>query len=132
METSLFLAKLIGPVLAVIGTSVLLNPTQFRAVANEIMQSPALIFVIGHVALPAGLATVLVHNVWIAGWPVLITILGWLGVIGGALRVVAPQRAAVVGRDLVERGPALKIAGSVWLLLGLTLCYFGYVSGSVT
>lgn len=128
METSLFLAKLIGPVIAIIGAAILFNPAQFRAVADEITGSPALVFVIGHIALPAGLATVLVHNVWVTGWPVLITMLGWLGVIGGAARILAPGRAAAAGQSIIARSAALRVAGCVWLLLGLVLSYFGYVS----
>ena len=34
----------------------------------------------------AGLAIVLVHNVWTFDWRVIITILGWLAVLGGIFR----------------------------------------------
>ena len=43
--------------------------------------------------MSAGLAVVLTHNVWVADWPVLITILGWLTAIAGAFRLLAPQDA---------------------------------------
>ncbi len=126
VNASIFLAKVIGPMLAVIGASILLNPKQFRSVAQEIMRSPALVFVIGHIALPAGIATVLVHNVWVLDWPVIITILGWAAAIGGAIRILAPQRATKVGREATEKPGTLPIAGGVWLVIGLVLSYFGF------
>ena len=48
--------------------------------------------------MTAGLALVLTHNVWRADWPVIITILGWLAAIGGAVRIVMPQGTERVGR----------------------------------
>ncbi len=126
MNASIFLAKVIGPMLAIIGASILLNPTQFRSVAQEIMRSPALVFVIGHIALPAGIATVLVHNVWVLDWPVIITILGWAAAIGGAIRILAPRRATDVGREVIEKRGVLPVVGSVWLIIGLVLAYFGF------
>lgn len=126
MDASIFLAKVIGPMLAVIGASILLNPKEFRGVAQEIMRSPALVFVIGHIALPAGIATVLVHNVWVLDWPVIITILGWAAAIGGAIRILAPQRASEVGREAIGKPGTLRIAGGVWLVIGLALSYFGF------
>ena len=46
----------------------------------------------------AGMALVLTHNVWTADWPLLITLLGWLGVIGGAVRIIVPQGTQEIGR----------------------------------
>ena len=130
METSILLAKIIGPTLAAIGASIVLNATQFREVAQDIMRSPGLVFVIGHIALPAGIATVLVHNVWVAGWPVIVTILGWLAIVGGTIRILAPQRASAAGREALTNPRTLIIAGCVWLLIGLTLSYFGFANRS--
>lgn len=130
MQTSIFLARVLGPTLAVIGAAILFNPARFREVAQDIMRSPGLVFVIGHIALPAGIATVLAHNVWVAGWPVIITILGWLAIVGGAVRILAPQRAGAAGREAVGNPRTLIIAGGVWLLIGLTLSYFGFANGS--
>lgn len=129
METSVFLAQIIGPTIAVAGGSILLNATQFREVAQDIMRSPGLVFVIGHIALPAGLATVLVHNIWVADWRVIITILGWLAITGGIIRILAPQRAGVVGREALAKPRTLILAGCVWLFVGLTLSYFGFANG---
>jgi hypothetical protein len=72
----------------------------------------------------------LVHNVWVLGWPVIITILGWLAVIGGTVRILAPQGAGNAGRKLIARPHIITISGAVWFVTGAVLCFFGYVSHS--
>ena len=83
--------------------------------------------------MTAGLAIVLTHNVWVANWPVLITVLGWLAAIGGAVRIVdAAGHREGRPRDAQQQARACTIAGAVWLALGAMLCYFGYISLTTT
>ena len=103
MKTSIFLAKLIGPVLLVLGTGMLVNAKAFRPVFEEIVRNRALVVLFGLMTMSAGLAVVLTHNVWVANWPVLITILGWLSLIAGAFRLLAPQDAIKFGRKMYEQ-----------------------------
>src|SRR5881392_4488705 len=90
MQTSIFIARLIGPVMLAVGIAVFANPRGFRDMSEEFFASRALMFLSGLLIMPAGLAIVLSHNVWTADWRVLITLLGWLIAIGGALRLLAP------------------------------------------
>jgi hypothetical protein len=46
-----------------------------------------LILITGVLAMTAGLAIVNTHNVWMLGWPVIVTLFGWALVIGGAVRI---------------------------------------------
>ena len=129
MSTSIFLARLIGPVMALVGVSVLVNQAAFRKMAQEFLVSPALIFFSGMILLPAGLAVVLSHNVWTFDWRVIITLLGWVAVISGALRVFAPNRAMDVGKKIAESQSVHNAAAAFWLVVGAILCYFGFFSG---
>jgi len=124
---SIFLAKLIGPFFLVVGASLLLNQAQFRTMADELMRSPALVFLTGLMILPAGLAIVLTHNVWAADWRVLITLLGWLSTLSGALRLAAPKRALDVGRRLYARPNVLYVSAAIWLAVGAVLSFYGYL-----
>ena len=127
MQTSLFLARLIGPVMLVVGLAVLANPAGFRAMAEEFMASRALMFLSGLITMPAGLAIVLAHNVWTADWRVLITIFGWLNTIGGALRLFGPLFVVRAGHAILRQPHFAPIAGAVWIALGLLFCFFGYL-----
>ena len=127
MQTSIFLARLIGPVMLMIGLAVFANPRGFREMAEEFMESRALMFLGGLITMPAGLAIVLTHNVWAADWRVLITILGWLSTIGGALRLFGPLFVVKAGHAMLGQPHFTTIAAAVWLVLGLLFCFFGYL-----
>src|SRR5260370_7941964 len=91
MQTSLFLARLIGPVMLVVGLAVFANPRGFRGMSEEFLASRTQMFLAGLIIMPTGLAIVLTHNVWTADWRVLITAFGWLSAIGGPLRPFRPR-----------------------------------------
>jgi len=128
MATSIFLARLIGPVMALVGVSVLANEAAFRKLAQEFLRSPALIFLSGMILMPAGLAVVLSHNVWVADWPVIVTLLGWLAVITGAVRIFAPYRATTFAKKVLIYNFTIG-AAAFWVIVGAALCYFGFRSG---
>ena len=127
MTTSIFLARLIGPFALALGLALVVQGSGFRAFAGEFMASPALIFLSGIITLPAGLAIVLTHNVWTPDWRVIITIVGWLAVVTGAIRMILPQQAAAKGRTMIARPLVPKIGAAIWLAIGVLLCFFGYI-----
>ena len=127
MATSIFLAKLIGPLALALGVALLVHGAGFRTIANEFLASPALIFLSGIITLPAGLAIVLTHNVWTtADWRVLVTIVGWLALVTGAVRMIAPQWVATRGRKIFANPMTPKIGAAIWLAVGAILCFYGY------
>jgi hypothetical protein len=126
MQTSLFIARLIGPVMLVIGLAVFANQRGFRDMAEEFMASRALLFLSALLIMPAGLAIVLTHNVWTADWRVLITIFGWLATIGGAVRLFGPLFVVKAGRAVLKQPHFTSVAAAIWVVLGLLFCFFGY------
>ena len=127
MGNSVFLARLIGPLMLTVGIGIFVNGATYRMLADEFLRSRALIYLSGLLTMTAGLALILTHNVWRADWPVIITILGWLAAIGGAVRIIAPQGTERVGRQMLKHKHGLTIAGAVWLAVGAVLCLFGYL-----
>jgi len=126
MSTSVFLARLIGPVMLVIGLAVFANQRGFRDMAEEFMASRALLFLSALLIMPVGLAIVLTHNVWTADWRVLITIFGWLAAIGGAVRLFGPLFVVKAGRAVLKQPHFTSVAAAIWVVLGLLFCFFGY------
>src|SRR5206468_5783605 len=124
MTTSIFLARLIGPVMLVVGLAAFFNRRAFRDMAEEFLASPALLFLSGLLVMPMGLAIVLVHNVWTADWRVLITLFGWINTIGGALRLLAPTWVMQTGRIMLRRSGFVSVAAAIWVALGLLFCLF--------
>jgi hypothetical protein len=67
-----------------------------------------------------------VHNRWTNGWPVLVTILGWLFVLGGLARMLFPTGLAVIAAGIGQITGAI-IAGAIILLgLGAFLSFKAY------
>jgi hypothetical protein len=126
MPTSLFLAKLIGPLFLAVGVGLIANAAVYKKLAEEALASLALIYLSGLLAMTAGMAIVLSHNVWALDWRVLITLLGWLAAIGGAVRIVMPQGTQRIGRKFLKHPQGLIIAAAIWLAVGAVLCFFGY------
>ncbi len=127
MANSTFLARLIGPLMLAVGIGIFVNGQVYRVLADEFLRSRALVYLSGLLSMTAGLAIVLTHNVWRADWPVIITILGWLAVFGGAFRIICPQGTERVGRQMLKSKFGLTIAGAVWVAVGAILCLFGYL-----
>ena len=126
MSTSTFLARLIGPLFVAIGLGMLVNQDVFQTMAGEFLRSHALIYLSGLLTLVAGLAIVNTHNLWTRDWRVIITVLGWLSVIGGVLRIVLPQSVASLGAAIFARNGVPLVAAIVMLVLGGWLSFMGY------
>ena len=76
----------------------------------------------------AGLAIVLTHNVWVANWRVLITLIGWLMLIRGAVRILAPEMIMGYATRLLRNKQIIPVSGIVTGVLGVVFCYFGYAA----
>ena len=126
MKTSQFIARLIGPVVAVVGIGMLANGAQYRAIVDGFLRSPALIYIAGFLGLLGGLAIVNVHNSWDRGWPLIITVLGWLAIVGGAVRMLAPQIAAEAGAAMMAQPWLVTTLAILLLALGGFLSFKGY------
>ncbi len=108
MEASIFLAKLIGPILLLMGLFVVAQRDRMRRIGREFLDSEALIFISGVITLPAGLAIVITHNVWKPNWRVLITLFGWIVVFAGIGRLALPYIIKTVGNSMIET-PAFTV-----------------------
>jgi hypothetical protein len=128
MTTSVFLARLLGPLLLAVGASVLINPKPFHTMAGEVVRRITLVYLFGLFDFAAGLAIVLTHNVWAANWRVLITLIGWLMLIRGAVRILAPEAIMGFADKVLRKKQMMPVAAAVTGLLGLVLCYFGYAT----
>ena len=126
MSNSVFIARLIGPVMLVVGLAVLVNQRAFRELAEEFLASRALLFLSGLLIMPAGLAIVLTHNIWAADGRVMITLFGWLNLIGGAVRLFAPAYVMQTGRAMLKRPYFIPMAAAIWIVAGSLFCIFGF------
>ena len=74
----------------------------------------------------AGLAIVLYHNVWALDWRMIITLFGWMGLIGGATRIICFSWVKRVGEAMLDKPLTMTIGGVGWLIIAAVLCFYGY------
>jgi len=120
------IARLAGPLFVVIGIGILLNQPVYSAMVTEAVRSPILVYLSGVASLLAGLAILNAHRAWTADWRVIITVLGWLCVVGGIVRIVLPRLTVSLAPKIYSGPAAMLIAGAVVLVLGFYLSFEGY------
>jgi hypothetical protein len=120
------IARLIGPLFAALGLGMLVNATFYATAVGEGAASPVLIAISGMATLLGGIAILNAYHAWTYDWRVLVTIIGWLFIIAGLIRLILPKFVETAA-PAVYSGPAAGIvAGAVILVIGAVLSFAGY------
>ncbi len=68
------------------------------------------------------------HNRWEWHWTLIVTLFGWLAVIGGIVRMAAPQVVEQIGLRIIAHHTFFLMDGWVVVLFGVLLSYCGYLN----
>lgn len=126
METSIFLARVIGLVGIISTTAVVLRYKESLAFDKEAVKSPLLLYISGFIFLILGALIVVSHSIWVFDWRITITVLGWLVLLKGISRIFFPNAV----RRMIEKKKNNRkfILGEVVaLLISLYLLYYGFI-----
>jgi len=130
MTTSRYIARLMGPVLLLIGIGMVMGMLTegdgYSSIMKEFISSRALIFITGALALVAGLAVVNAHNLWVPDWRVIVTILGWLFIIRGVMNLVFPATVQTLGDRMIASHAGVLAGAALTIALGAILSIMGY------
>ncbi len=130
MAASELIAGLIGPVFVAFGALIVFRYGEFERVIADFTDNPGLIVLAGIPTLVAGLAIVRAHNLWVADWRVIVTILGWLSIVGGVFRILWPTLAGEMAKRLLANRALVTFVGGVELVLGALLSVLAYAGGN--
>ncbi len=119
MDNSKQIAGLVGPTLIamILTENPYVNPNLYDA------QIPPVVYLSGALMFVAGLAIVRSHNRWRPDWTVVLTIVGWLLLVLGLVRMAFPH-AYIDNIDPL--GPSVMLVEGALLLIGLFLTYNAY------
>jgi hypothetical protein len=129
METPKILARIIGPVMVASAVAVLLNLHGYPRLVEEYSKSASLCYLGGFMALLMGLVILQFHHIWELRWPVLITIIGWLCVVKGAVLMIIPGSMVSLLHSLTATSVPLVVSSLISLCIGAFLTMKGYRSG---
>lgn len=123
---TLFLATFLGWFLVILSFVFLFRTEPMKAVATNVIKDPGLFFIFALMTVIIGLFVVVSHNYWIMGWPVVVTILGWLILINGLFRLFFSERAVKLAKSVLKSTKKMRIAGIINLIIGLFLLVHVY------
>ena len=117
------LAILAGSAFLVVGLSLFTNPYVSTAM-NDLVNNQGLLWVTGLVTFVMGTVMLALYNTWSKSWRVLVTIIGWLAVIKGAVLMLFPQVMKLYvnflsNTTLTLSGIYAIVLGGVFLFLGI-------------
>jgi len=123
---SMFLTIVIGWYMVIFGALILIRHSYVKSVMADILVQRGLFFILAIITLILGLLLVASHNIWIMGWTVIITVFGWMVLIGGLFRLFFPEEAKKLGQSFLNHPVGMKIAGVVFLIFGVVLLLHVY------
>jgi hypothetical protein len=121
---SAFFAQVIGFYLIFMCISMLLQPQRFKKIMTDLLGHSASLFICGAMNILFGLIILVPHNIWVTGWPVLVTIIGWLTLAKGAITFFFPEKYLKLAKNLMDK-TGYQIWSWIWLLIGLYLVWMG-------
>lgn len=125
MNVSIFFAKALGLYLTIASLAIMINVQDSRLAITEMFNQRAVLFLTAIVTLILGIIMILFHNIWVADWRVIITVLCWLTFIKGIVRIYAPNIVRQ-WRGVFQSKISFLIIGFISLALGLYLLYMGF------
>ena len=126
MNTSLLLARIFGPYCMIVALSFILRRQDYAKVVDGFLKDPMIKIFGGAVALLIGLLVVNIHNVWVLGWAVIVTLIGWLSLIKGVVYFIFPDHLDKMAKRYSQNEKLLKVQLMVTFALGLILTLKGY------
>jgi hypothetical protein len=127
LPLTIFLGKLIGLYCITVALAMMARKQSAVATVKTLIRNPPLLLFAEVLGLAAGLAMVLSHNIWSGGaLPIVITLLGWLMAIRGAVLLGLPQDMTTKLFDALRYEEFFYVYMGVTLVLGLYLTIAGF------
>jgi hypothetical protein len=129
---TIFLSRLLGLYFILIALPMMLHKQAVMEMVTGLLRDPLMMFVLGLLALVAGLAMVLAHNIWSGGvLPVVVTIICWLALVKGLLFLLLfSGDAAGFYLGTLHYSQLFYLYMAICLALGAYLTYGGFASKS--
>lgn len=118
----LCVSQVVGLWLLLVALAIVTHQARFKKIVMETLNNPAVMTLSGLVALGLGLIIVVSNNIWVAAWPVLVTLVGWVFIFQGIMRLFWPEAFAKMMKDMLA-GSGYKVMAWVWLIVGAYLTY---------
>lgn len=127
MDLSHFLAKFLGSYMLIMAAIWLTRKEQFGVTVRNVMGTGNTYSMTAIIQIILGLLIVISHSVWTFDWRVLITLIGYLALTVGIVRLAFPEETKDYVLDAAEKGYWFLMG--ILVILGGTLAYNGFAGG---
>lgn len=127
MDVSIFLAKAIGLYYVIVAIAMFVNSSKFTAFLSDFAKNSTMLIPAGLFTLLIGILLVLTHNVWDSSWRIIISVIAWMALIRGIVCLIFPKWQISMIKRCVKSKQSYYSAVVIVLVLGIVLCYFGFV-----
>ncbi len=128
MAISLFLAKVMSIYFLLMTIIMIVRRRAMLAMFDQVVEQPAVLCMTAVFTLILGILLVVGHNIWVADWRIVITILAWLTLIKGVVNLLFPTFPSYMMKRMHNNGA--YISSIVFMLIvGLFLLYQGFGRG---
>lgn len=117
-------ATVIAWLVLLLGISYIVQAEHWAELARDALRFPHQYFPMVLMILVLGLTVVTLHNVWVADWPVVITVFGWIMVLKSMIYLLVPQVMTVfVAWAEASLALWIRLGGLLLAVLGAVLVY---------
>ena len=126
METSIFIAKSLGLYFLIAGFLMIVGAARMKPLLMDFMNNRGMVFFSGFLDLMIGILIVVSHNVWVYDWRFTITFIGYIAIIKGINRIMAPDVVIKAFNKVAMKNHFMGVAGLITLLFGVWYAYCGF------
>lgn len=126
MALSILVAKILAVAYISMSIGALSGQLDLEKVYKDMKKSSSFLIFAAMISLIVGMLLVDAHNLWVKDWRVLITLIGWAGVIKGSLILMFPNHLKIW--DPIFSCKFVKALPLFTLIFGLVFAYFGFVA----
>jgi len=124
---TIYLGKLMGLYCVIVALVMISHKETVVETMTALVHDAPVLFFVSIMAMIAGLAVVLAHNVWSGGaLPVLVTLVGWISLIKGLIFMFLPPATSVEYFESLRYGQLFYVYMSITLAIGICLTWFSF------
>lgn len=126
IDTSKFLAKVIGIYQIIISAMMLMNMNRFTSMIYILITNAPLMLIIGSFTLILGILLVVSHNIWQWSWRIIVTLVAWIVLLKGISIILFPEFIDKITILFVQNTTFAYCIAGLDFILGAVLIYFGF------
>lgn len=127
-ETTLFLAQVMGPTLALLGLGMLFNQKYYGKIFRTIGSEDFDMFLTPMILISLGVVLIMKHFLWGSLAEVFVSLMGLGMLVKGAVLAILPKVYQSYVKFVFAKDSMMAFAGLIWIVLGAYLTWFGFLA----